>query len=137
MRLPLAALALIALATAAYPLTPQLFPEITLTGGKAQLIPETDVTLLLTKVDDGRCPAGVECVWEGMIRAEITVTGPDGAAQEIVLCNQCDDATGLASAAGLTFGLVGLAPSTDELAKLGRAPELADYDLTVNFAPAE
>ena len=135
MRLPLAALALLALASAAHPLTTRLFPEITMTGGEAHVIPETGITLVLTKVEDGRCPARTLCVWEGLIRAEITVTGPDSAPQQIVLCNQCDDATGLASAAGLTFGLIALAPSTEELSGLGRAPVLGDYRLTVTHDP--
>jgi hypothetical protein len=53
------------------------------------------------------------------------------------LCNLCDDGQGLVTVAGLTIGLVGLAPSTDELAKLGRAPLLTDYALTVNYAHVE
>ena len=36
-----------------------------------------------------------------------------------------------------TIGLIGLAPSTEDLAKLGREPVLADYELTVNYGPAE
>ncbi len=137
MRLPLAALALIGFASAAQTLTPQLFPEIILRGGETHAVPDTDVTLMLTKVDDVRCPADVDCFWEGMIRTEITVMTPGAAAQNIVLCNLCEDATGLATAGGLTFGLVGLAPSREELAKLGREPVLADYELTVNYGPAD
>lgn len=136
MRLPLAALAVIALATAAHPLTPQLLPELTLTGGAAQVIPDTGVTLLLTRVDDARCPPGADCYWEGMIRAEISVLAPKAERRTIVLCNLCDDATGLATVAGVTIGLVGLAPSQEDLARLGRAPLLTDYELTVNYAPA-
>jgi hypothetical protein len=132
----LAALAVIGLTAAAHPLTPQLFPEIVLQGGEAMLVPDTDVTLLVTKVEDGRCPAGADCYWEGTIRVELTVsTGT--ARHEIVLCNLCDDARDLADAAGLTFGLIGLAPSTEELAKLGRAPELGDYLVTVNYNSPE
>jgi hypothetical protein len=136
MRLPLAALAVIGFTSAVYPLTPELLPEITLKGGEALVIPETGVTLLLTRIDDSRCPADVDCVWEGMIRAEITVmtTAPD--LTQIVLCNACDDASGLATVAGLTFGLVSLAPSMVDLAKLGRPPLVTDYALTVNYGPA-
>jgi hypothetical protein len=133
MRLPLA-FAVIAFAGAAYPLTPELFPELTLTGGTAARVPDTEVVLQLTGITDQRCPADVDCYWEGMIRAEITVTAASGPVP-IVLCNLCDDATGLATAAGLTFGLVGLAPSVEDLAKLGRAPVPADYRLTVNYGP--
>ena len=136
MRLALATLALIGLASAAFPLTPKIYPQITLTGGEAQAVPDTDITLLVTKVDDARCPPDVDCYWEGMIRIEITVSTPT-TKQDIVLCNLCDDARDLADAAGLTFGLIGLAPSTEELAKLGRAAELGDYLVTVNYNPPE
>lgn len=132
MRLALAALAVVGLASAAFSLTPKIFPEITLTGGEAQAVPDTDITLLVTKVDDARCPPDVDCYWEGMIRVELTVS-TETSKQEVVLCNQCDDGAYTAEAAGRKFGLVGLAPSTDELAKLGRAPELADYLVTVNY----
>lgn len=132
----LAALALIGLATAAYPLTPKLYPQQTLPGGEPVQVPYTDITLTVTAVEDQRCPAGVDCVWAGMIRVRLTVSTPT-AKQEITLCNQCDDATDLASAAGLTFGLIGLEPSTEELAKMARLPVLQDYVVTVNYDPAE
>lgn len=136
MRLALAALALIGLATASCALTTRVFPELTVKGGEPTAVPDTDITLTLTEVEDQRCPAGVDCVWEGMIRVHLSVSTPT-AKQQITLCNQCDDATDLATAAGQTFGLIGLAPSTEELAKLGREPELADYALTVNYGPAD
>jgi hypothetical protein len=133
--LSLVALAVIGLATTAQSLTTQLYPEVTLRGGQEQAVPDTGITLLLTGITDQRCPPKVDCFWEGMIRAEISVA--DGAeTQQIVLCNLCDDGTRSATAAGLTLTLVSLAPSTDELAKLGRAPVLADYALTVSYAPA-
>jgi hypothetical protein len=137
MRLALATLALITLASAAQPLTPKLYPEVTLKGGEAQVLPDTGVTLLLTGITDQRCPPKVDCFWEGMIRAEITVTTPEQELSEIILCNQCDDGESLVTVAGLTIGLVGLAPSIEALAALGRKPVLADYELTVNYGPAE
>lgn len=130
----LAMLAVIGFATALPALTPQLFPQLVVAGGKPTAVPDTNITLTLTGVEDQRCPAEVDCVWAGMIRVHLTVSTPV-AKQEIILCNQCDDARDLATAAGQTFGLVGLAPSTEELAKLGRAPVLADYEVTVNYAP--
>jgi hypothetical protein len=136
MRLALATLALIGLTSAAQPLTPKLYPEITLKAGVEQVIPDTGVTLLLTGITDQRCPAGVDCVWEGMIRAEISVT-QNQELTEVILCNQCDDGESLVAVAGLSIGLVGLAPSTETLAKLGREPLLLDYQLTVNYGPAE
>ena len=62
----------------------------------------------------------------------------DGAeTQQIVLCNLCEDGTRSATAAGLTLTLVSFAPSTEELALLGRDPVLADYALTVSYEPAQ
>jgi hypothetical protein len=91
---------------------------------------------LLTGITDQHCPPDVDCFWEGLIRAEIRVT--DGAAtQQIALCNQCEDATRSTSVAGLTLKLVSLAPSTEELADLGRDPTLADYALTVSHQLAQ
>ncbi len=134
MRLALAMLAVICLATALPALTTQLFPQLVVAGGKPTAVPDTDITLIVTDVEDQRCPAEVDCVWAGMIRVHLTVSTPTSK-EVIVLCNQCADARDLASAAGQTFGLIGLAPSTEELAKLGRAPVLADYEVTVNYAP--
>jgi hypothetical protein len=136
MRLALAALALIGLTTASCALTPQVFPELTLAGGEPTAVPDTDITVTLTEVEDQRCPAGVDCVWAGMIRVQLTVSTPT-AKQEITLCNRCADATDLATAAGQTFGLIALQPSTEDLAKLGRAPVLSDYALVVNYGPAD
>ena len=135
MRLAFATLAFIGLATAACALTPQLFPQLIVPGGAPVAVPDTDITLTLTEVEDQRCPAGVDCVWAGMIRVELTVSTPHSK-QEIVLCNQCEGATDLATAAGVRFGLVGIEPTTEELAKLGRAPVLGDYVVTVNYGPA-
>ena len=135
MRLALAALALIGVTSAAWPLTTKLYPEVTLKGGEGTVLPDTGVTLLLTGITDQRCPPDVDCFWEGMIRAEITVMAEQQELQQIVLCNQCEDGESLVTVAGLTIGLVGLAPSTKELAKRGRAPRLTDYELTVNYGP--
>lgn len=136
MRLALATLALVGLATASCALTTRVFPEMSVPGGEPTAVPDSDITLLLTEVEDQRCPAGVDCVWAGMIRVHLTVSTPTSK-EVIVLCNQCDDARDLATAGGQTFGLIGLAPSTEELAKLGREPVLADYVLTVNYGPAD
>jgi hypothetical protein len=137
MRLVLATLALVGLASAVQPETPPDLPELTLKGGEAQMVPGTGITLLLTKVDDSRCPGDVDCVWEGMIRAEITVMAPTPDLAAITLCNACDDASGLATVAGMTFGLVRLSPPMVDLAKLGRPPRVTDYELTVTYGPAD
>jgi hypothetical protein len=136
MRLLPASLALIALTTAALPYSVEPLPQLTLRGGTGVMVAETGVNLLLTAVTDQRCPPNVDCYWEGMIRAEITVQGPKPDLQHIVLCNLCDDGDRSATVAGLTFNLMSFAPSTEELAHLGRAPLLSDYALTVAYKPA-
>jgi hypothetical protein len=135
MRLLLAALVALT-ASAALPYSSEPLPQITLPGGEGAVIPDTGTTLLLTEIIDQRCPPDVDCYWEGMIHARITVTPPKGALQEIILCNLCDDGERSATAAGLTLTLMSLAPSTEELARLGREPLLTDYTLTVTYEPA-
>lgn len=135
MRLLVPALALLAcIATPALPWSIEPSPQIVLKGGEGQVVSDSGVTLLLTRIDE-RCPAGVDCYWEGMIRAEITVMPPKGELTEIVLCNLCDDGERSATVAGLILTLMELAPSTAELAKLGRAPLLTDYALTLAWQP--
>lgn len=133
MRLIAPTLALLALTSVA---VPGFADVLTLQGGKGQLVPGTGVTLLLSGVTDQRCPGEVDCFWEGMIRAEITVSTAM-TVEEVVLCNLCVGASDLATAGGLALGLVSLAPSTGDLAALGRAPELRDYGLTVTYAAAD
>lgn len=137
MRLLAATLALLALTTAALACSAEPLAQLTLKGGEGVTVPDTALTLLLTGITDQRCPPEVDCFWEGMMRAEITVMTPSTDLAQIILCNLCDDGSRSATVAGLTIGLVSLAPSTEDLAKLGRAPQLTDYELTVNYGPAE
>lgn len=118
-------------------LSVEALPHLTLRGGEGTAIPDTGITLLLTKVEDSRCPGDVDCVWEGLIRAEITVLSPTPDLIMIVLCNACDDASSLATVAGMTIGFVSLSPSMAELAKLGRPPLVTDYEVTVHYSPAD
>jgi hypothetical protein len=136
---PLLTLALLALGpTAVLAFSEYPLPRLTLRGGEGAIVPDTGLTLLVTKITDERCPyePNMACVWEGMVRAEITVLGPRPEMYQIVLCNLCDDGAQTTTAAGLTLTYIGLAPSTEELAKLGRAPLLTDYELTVAYGPA-
>lgn len=111
-------------------------PQVALRGSDPQPIPGTGMMLILTRVDDQRCPADADCYWEGMIRVEVTVLGPDAHQQGIVLCNLCDDGTSSAVVEGIEFTLIGLSPSRDELANLGRPPILTDYTATLAHGPA-
>ncbi|NJM82828.1 MAG: hypothetical protein HC844_10275 [Tabrizicola sp.] len=137
MRLPLATLALVSFASYTPAQTSTDLPTITLKGGEAWTIPDTDVTLMMTKVDDHRCWFHiVKCTWDPGVRIEISIVRPSSQPDQIVLCNQCEDATTAAIAAGFSIGYVGISPSTEALDKLDRPAELADYELTVSYAPA-
>lgn len=111
----------------------EALPRLELKGGEGTPIPDTGLVLLVTGLTDQRCPAEVDCFWEGMIRVELTVLGPKADLQDIVLCNQCADGSNLVTVGELTIGLVGLAPSTVDLARLGRAPVLTDYVVTLSY----
>jgi hypothetical protein len=132
----LIAAAIIALATPALSFSADPLPNIVLKGGEGQMVGDTGLTLLLTEVTDQRCPPDADCYWEGMIRVEITVMPLKGPLQEIVLCNLCDDAERSARIEGVEFTLLGLAPSKEDLAKLGRDALLTDYSLTLAYGPA-
>lgn len=133
----LAAALLTLIASVAMADTEDALPEVTLRGGLATTLADTGATLLLSDITDQRCPSNVECFWEGLIRAEITVTPPTGAAMDIVLCNLCEDGSRSATVAGLDLTLVALSPTKDDVGALGRDPVLADYTLTVAYGPAK
>jgi len=105
-----------------------------LPGGTAVALPGTDLTMTLTDVTETRCPPDLRCIWEGPIRLELTVGGPDTPPQTLVICNICKVATESATVAGLTLVLIGLAPSTADLAALNRPARLADYTALVTVA---
>ena len=132
----LAAAFLTLIATFAMAETEEALPEVTLQGGLTTAVPDTGATLLLSDITDQRCPSNVECFWEGMIRAEITVTPATGAATDIVLFNLCEDGSRSVTVAGLDLMLVALSPTKDDVGALGRDPLLADYALTVAYGPA-
>jgi hypothetical protein len=109
-------------------------PTVMLDGTIPTLLPDTEIGLTLTAVEDARCPPDVQCIWEGMYRVTFTVTGaPD--TPTIVLCNACDDAGPTAVVAGQTLALVQMQPSTTALARLGRAITVADYQVTIALMP--
>jgi hypothetical protein len=126
---------LAALLIPAAPAMAQQGRPLDLPGDIAVVVPDTALTLVLTNVTDQRCPAGVDCFWEGMMRVEIAVTTGTRAKTMIVLCNLCDDATRDATIAGHQISLVGLSPSTADLARLNRDPVLADYTAAITVSP--
>jgi hypothetical protein len=145
MRLLLATTFVALTATAALSESVEPLAEVILREGVPAVIPDTDIKLILASVTDQRCPSPADhrssmqiaCFWEGMVRAEIVVMTQKAALERVVLCNLCDDGEKTALIEGLDFTLVGLAPSTEELAKLDREPHLADYELTLTYEPAQ
>jgi hypothetical protein len=104
---------------------------IDLPGGVPTPIPGTALTVVLSDVTDQRCPADVDCVWEGMIRAEITVLTGAGATRTFTLCNACDTAGVPQVIAGKTFALGELRPNREFFRPLSRNAILSDYTLEV------
>jgi hypothetical protein len=127
MRLILAALALT--------MSPALAqtPPLALFGTTPTTVPGADVTLQLTGITDARCPADVTCVWEGMIRVELTVTAGMNAPEPVILCNACQGAgPDAVVTGGYKLHLRQVFPSTADLALLWRDPVLADYTVTLD-----
>jgi hypothetical protein len=106
--------------------------EIAVSAETPRRVPGTDITLTLTDVTDQRCPANVACMWEGMIRVELSVTSGTDAPKTIVLCNMCDGATRDAGVPGHTVSLVRLDPPVEFFVPLNRNPMLRDYTVTVD-----
>ncbi len=101
--------------------------DLRIGGGQTVALPGTQAMVTLTDVQDQRCPADVDCYWEGMMRVELTTA--DGAL--IVLCNLCEGAGREAMVAGRVVSLVGLEPGRDVLDPLGRLIGLNDYTVVL------
>lgn len=108
---------------------------VPLQGGTPVFDKDSGVRLALIDVTDQRCPAEVDCYWEGMIRLEISVQPASGTAETVILCNICDDGDRSAAAAGLRLYFDTLAPSTADLARMARTPILSDYTATIGLLP--
>jgi hypothetical protein len=116
--------------------TPALADQtIDLPGGVPIPIPGTELTVVLSAVTDERCPSYETCVWEGIIKAEITVLTGTRAPTTLILCNACDEARIPQTVAGLTFTRGTLSPGRDVLDPLSRLIVLEDYTLQVTVSP--
>lgn len=104
---------------------------VALPGGAVVAVEGTSLHLRLTGVTDQRCPADVACVWEGMVQLTLTINpgGPD--AQDVVVCNACEDGTATATDAGYVIIYRRLEPARSVIENLGRVPVLADYGVLV------
>ncbi len=119
--------------------TPVAAETLRLTGGTPTSVPGTAVRIILTEVQDQRCPPDVDCFWEGMMRVSLNLYDDLHRARPnfyIVLCNLCEGVTRERTIDGLTLSLAGLEPSTADLAALGRPPRLEDYTALVTVALA-
>ncbi len=107
--------------------------ELLLPGGDAVAVPGTDMSLTLTKVEDSRCPADVECVWEGKVQADILVERAGAEPAVMFLCNACSEADRSITVAGRKLTLVRLEPPRAVLDPMGRNPMLTDYTLVLEI----
>ena len=105
--------------------------EIAVRAEGPTLVPGTNISLTLMDVTDQRCPANVACIWEGLIRVELSVTNGTDAPKTIVLCNLCDGATRDAGMPGHTVSLLRLDPPVEFFLPLNRNPMLHDYTVTL------
>ena len=104
-------------------------------GDQTVQVLDTGVMVRFTGITDQRCPSNVDCFWEGMMRVELTIARGGAAAKPVIVCNLCEGGTRDVVAGGQRFSLRGLAPPTEVLDALGRAPELTDYTVTLAIAP--
>lgn len=106
--------------------------EILVTAVTESTDSQTGTTFRLSEVTDQRCPAEVDCYWEGMMRVEITARR-DAGDRVLILCNLCDDGDRIADLQGMEVRLDGLEPSTDDLARKARLPVLQDYTVRLTL----
>jgi hypothetical protein len=84
----------------------------TLAVGKAVTLPEGG-SVVLDKVEDSRCPAGVVCVWEGDATAHLTFRG-GGAPDETLALSLRERNAGTARGLELRLTAVDPAPRAGE-----------------------
>lgn len=128
-------LTIVWLATAAAPVLAEPSP-VALPGGAVLAIEGPGIAVQLTAVTDARCPSTVSCVWEGTIRLVLTINPGGTNAEQVVLCNACDDGARSAVAAGQRFTLQRLVPPVGVIEALGRAAVVTDYTALVLIEPA-
>lgn len=83
-------------------------------------------SLVLEKVEDSRCPIGVDCVWEGDAIAHLTVRG-GGAPEETLALSLDERSTG--AARGLELKLTAVDPAP----RAGTQIDPAAYRATVEW----
>jgi len=105
--------------------------EISVPGGSAVYLPDSETMVLFSGVKDVRCPSTVDCVWEGMIRVELALAVPGDTPEIVVLCNACDAAARTADYGRYTLTLVRLEPGRVVLDPLNRLEELRDYTVVL------
>jgi len=100
--------------------------EFTLAVGESAAVADTGVVLRLQAVaDDSRCPADVQCVWEGDALVHVAATGPGSVRQAYEL--HAGRGPREAEHEGLRIRLVRLDPP----ARSDRAPRPSDYRVTL------
>lgn len=103
--------------------------DMSLAGGQAVYLPQSETMVRFAAVQDMRCPSAANCIWEGLIRVELELAVPGDPPETLVLCNMCEDATRSAAYGGYTLTLHGLEPGRAVLDPLSRLITLQDYTL--------
>jgi hypothetical protein len=113
----------------------KLGEELTIPYGETIEIPDENLKITFTAVDDSRCPKEVQCPTEGAASATLTVDqGGNSATVEVICQGLCFDETGPcgseAAAMGYLFKLLYIYPYPEEGVQVNEE----DYSLKVNVS---
>ena len=109
--------------------------ELTLAGGYAEFLPGSETMVRVAAVQDARCPAAADCVWEGTIRVTLELAVPGDPPEIYDLCNSCDGAAPSADVGGYILTLVRLEPGREVLDLVSRLPVVQDYTVILLVTP--
>ncbi len=87
--------------------------------------------LRLVKLNDSRCPQGVQCVWEGQVAATVEVSRDDLAPRAVELTLRAGLDSGAETAAGHDLRLLSVEPYPRD----GVTPERSAQVATVEIRP--
>lgn len=107
--------------------------KIELKVGESARLGSSDVTVLFEKVDsDGRCPKGVQCVWEGDAVVRLSIGAPKQERTTVLLHTHVD-AQREAEAGGARVRLQALSPYPT----IERTTAPDEYRVTLSFTAAK
>jgi hypothetical protein len=110
-----------------------LAEKIELRVGESARLGSSDLTVVFEKVDsDGRCPKGVQCVWEGDAVVRLSIGAPKQT-RTTVLLHTHPDGQREAESAGFRLRLEAL----DPYPTIERTTAPDEYRLTLSFTAAK